>query len=69
MAEEKVAVEYPEKNAVAGSTDLESSGTKSPPVEDDELPDPDVGKSDEERAELVRLLRSSLRNAFATDWV
>lgn len=59
MADEKVPVEYTEKNAIAGSTDLESSGTKSPPIEDDDLPDPDVGKSDEERAKLVGLLRSS----------
>jgi len=37
------------------ASELESSGVVSP-AEYDDLPDPDVGKSDEERARLVRLL-------------
>jgi hypothetical protein len=57
-----------EKNAVAGSSDVESSGTRSPAIiMDDDLPDPDVGKSDEERAKLVCLLCSSLCNVLAAD--
>lgn len=52
MAAEKMTVDYAEKkNAVE---DIESSGTRSPAVEYDELPDPDIGKSPEERAKLVR---------------
>jgi len=67
MADEKVAVEYSQKDAVVGSSDLESSGTKSPPIDDDDLPDPDVGKTDEERAELVGLRRCAWCNVYATD--
>jgi hypothetical protein len=40
-----------EKHAVSAS-DLESTGVNSP-AELDGLPDPDVGKSDQERARLV----------------
>lgn len=44
-----------EKNGALATSDIESSitGTRSP-LEDDDLPDPDAGKSDEERAKLVR---------------
>jgi hypothetical protein len=52
MASDKVVVGYAEKQNVNGS-DIESSGVSSPPAEYDDLPDPDVGKSDEERAKLV----------------
>jgi len=40
--------------AVAYNSDIESSKvSSSPAVEHDDLPDPDVGKSDEEKAKLV----------------
>lgn len=54
MADEKQVSDFSEKqNAVA--SELEHSGTASPIiVEYDDLPDPDAGKSDEERAKLVR---------------
>ena len=54
MADEKSTLDVLDKPNVTATSDLESSGNSSPPVEIDELPDPDVGKSDEERARLVR---------------
>jgi hypothetical protein len=53
MADEKAQLEVAEKqNGIASS--LEGSGVSSPAPEYDDLPDPDVGKTDEERAKLVR---------------
>lgn len=46
-------LEVSEKNNILASSDVESSGVSSP-AEYDDLPDPDAGKSDEERAKLVR---------------
>jgi len=55
MAAEKITVDYAEKKA-AGASDIESAGTRSPPAEYEDLPDPDVGKSDEEREKLDKAL-------------
>jgi len=55
MAAEKMTVDYAEKKN-GGIEDIESSGTRSPAVEYDELPDPDIGKSPEERAKLDKAL-------------
>jgi len=56
FTDEKVPVDYAEKKG-AGGSDLESSGTRSPAiVEHEDLPDPDVGKTDEERAALDKAL-------------
>jgi hypothetical protein len=52
--DEKHQLEVAEKQHVAASS-LESSEIASP-VDYDDLPDPDVGKTDEERAKLVRPL-------------
>jgi hypothetical protein len=54
MADEKVPV-YNEKNTLGLSSDVEDGSVSSPAPEFDDLPDPDVGKSDEERAKLVCL--------------
>lgn len=65
MADEKAQMEMAEKqNAVASS--LEGSGVSSPVPEFDDLPDPDVGKSDEERAKLVRPHRLSIQHPTLT---
>ncbi|PSN71342.1 bodown198 [Corynespora cassiicola Philippines] len=56
MADEKSTLDVLDKPNVTATSDLESSGNSSPPVEIDELPDPDVGKSDEERARLDKAL-------------
>jgi hypothetical protein len=58
MPEEKVPV-VDEKNRVARSSDIESSGVSSTPADYDDLPDPDVGKTDEERAKLVGIPAST----------
>jgi len=52
---EKVAPPYEanEKAAVGAGSDIESSHLSSP-ADYDDLPDPDAGKSDEERDRLVR---------------
>ncbi|KAF2744385.1 MFS general substrate transporter [Sporormia fimetaria CBS 119925] len=50
---DKLQVDYNEKKGTP--SEVESTGTKSPPEYDD-LPDPDIGKSDEERAALDRAL-------------
>ncbi|KAF2017964.1 MFS general substrate transporter [Aaosphaeria arxii CBS 175.79] len=55
MAEEKNHLELSEKNNVIASSDVESAEAK-PVVDYDELPDPDAGKSDEERAKLDKAL-------------
>lgn len=52
MASEKLDVQYSEKNNQL-SSDVESADTGSSPINYGDLPDPDVGKSDEERAALV----------------
>lgn len=52
MADEKNLELNEKPNTVA--SELESSGISSP-VDYDDLPDPDAGASDEERARLVRL--------------
>lgn len=51
MMDEKQTVFAEKPDATA--SELEASGISSP-AEYDDLPDPDVGKSDEERARLVR---------------
>lgn len=61
MAEEKAQLEVAEKPHTTASSDIEkSSGLASPAEYDtDDLPDPDAGKSDAERAKLVRLSTSA----------
>ena len=49
MADEKVQVGYAEK----GASDVEQGSSITSPAEYDDLPDPDVGKSDAKRAKLV----------------
>jgi hypothetical protein len=46
-------LEVSEKTAAIASSDIESSQISTPSDYDD-LPDPDAGKTDEERARLVR---------------
>lgn len=55
MADEKHDLAAAEKQNTVAS-ELESSGISSPVAEYDDLPDPDVGKSDEERARLDKAL-------------
>ncbi|KAF2732760.1 MFS general substrate transporter [Polyplosphaeria fusca] len=55
MANEKSGLEMSEKAQVNSSSDIERSGTVSP-TDYDDLPDPDAGKSAEERAELDKAL-------------
>ena len=58
----KMAADQPELVAEKGqiqSNELESNSTSSPGEYYDDLPDPDAGKSDEERARLVRPSTSS----------
>lgn len=43
-----------EKSAAIASSDIESSQLSNRGVDFEDLPDPDAGKSDEERARLVR---------------
>jgi hypothetical protein len=50
--DDKMVAPSDEKQHIVAS-ELEGSGISSPPEYDD-LPDPDAGKSDEERAALVR---------------
>ena len=47
-----------EKGEVIANEKPNSDGTSSPGEYYDDLPDPDAGKSDEERARLVRPLHS-----------
>jgi hypothetical protein len=57
-----MAADQPELVAEKGqilSNELESNSTSSPGEYYDDLPDPDAGKSDEERARLVRPSTSS----------
>ena len=60
---EKSNLEIAEKPTVIGTSDIESSGISSPPEYDD-LPDPDVGKTDEERAKLVRRPQPSILTQY-----
>ncbi|KAF2870908.1 major facilitator superfamily domain-containing protein [Massariosphaeria phaeospora] len=55
MAAEKANLHMDEKTRIAASSDVESSDVLTPPDYDD-LPDPDAGKSDAERAQLDRAL-------------
>lgn len=58
MSAEKQNLGVNEKDQVLQQSDIESSKGIESPAEYDDLPDPDVGKSDEERAQLVRLSHS-----------
>ena len=55
--DDKQVVTPDEKQHIVAS-ELEGSGISSPAAEYEDLPDPDVGKSDAERAALVRPLPS-----------
>ena len=54
IQDSKAQLEVNEKNNTLATSDIESSITGAPTPDYDDLPDPDVGKSDEERAKLVR---------------
>jgi MFS family permease len=56
MSSEKEVTAPPEKEAITYGSDVESSAISSPSNEHDDLPDPDVGKTDEERAALDKAL-------------
>lgn len=62
MADQKQIILPADEKQNAVASDLESSGISSP-AEYEDLPDPDVGKTDAERAALVRPLPSLFSTA------
>ena len=58
---EKTAPLYDSNEKAAATSDIESSCLSSPDHFKDDLPDPDMGKSEEERVELVRLFAINVR--------